>query len=239
MFSKQAMLSTALTMALSASADVVSDQQSTFTGVNAGPSATTWIHSVIPEATSKVITAIAPQELNKDHVATVLRADPCDTVLAVTCTATGPGQACAGQIPGQSTIMNIGPTGFELDFATQISGTSYSVTQTCDLYGPLSKKRPIGQATSANCHKTTKALHPGGAQVDTVVWEVITQLPTATITIDRNADDLPDPTATCDEKVDRDLTSTKNAAAPTSVPEVYKVLVPVGAALAAGVGAMV
>ncbi|KXT16399.1 hypothetical protein AC579_5593 [Pseudocercospora musae] len=101
----------------------------------------------------------------------------------------------------------------------------------------MSKKRVIAEATSANCHKTTKALYPGGTEVDTVIWEEITQLPTATITITRNADDLPDPTATCDKQTSCEIPT--NAAAPTSVPEVLKVLVPVGAALAAGVGAMI
>ncbi|KXS94661.1 hypothetical protein AC578_5559 [Pseudocercospora eumusae] len=235
MFSKQVMLSTALAMALHASANVVPDQ-SNITFVSSGPSATTWVHSFIPEPTSKVITAIAPTELNNGYAATVLRADPCDTVLAVTCTATGPGQACAGQT-GQTTIMNVGPTRFELDYATQISGTSYSITQKCDLHGPMSKKRVVGEATSANCHKTTKALQPGGTEVDTVIWQEMTQLPTATITIIKNADDLPDPTATCDKKASYEIPT--NVAAPTSVPEVYKVLVPVGAALVAGVGAMV
>ncbi|KXT16402.1 hypothetical protein AC579_5590 [Pseudocercospora musae] len=114
MFSKQVMISTALTMALNASsANVVSDQQTTITLFSGSPSATTWVHSVIPEPTSKVITAIAPTELNNDHAAAVLRADPCDTLLAVTCTATGPGQPCAGQT-GQTTIMNIGPTAWVL-----------------------------------------------------------------------------------------------------------------------------
>ncbi|GIZ42188.1 hypothetical protein CKM354_000546600 [Cercospora kikuchii] len=165
--------------------------------------------------------------LTSGFAGSVISANGCDTTLALACTDSA--IALCEEIPDLTATVTIGPTAYEFVYATSIYGGKGTIAQSCDLDGPS------GSFTAATCTASVYA-SVGGQETATSTVSTITdtaEFTYAQIPITAGASNLPSAGATCDA-----AESSDSAAAPTGMVELYKILVPVGAAVVAGAGAM-
>lgn len=133
----------------------------------------------------------------------------------------------------------VGPSAYQFEYATSTLGAQITLKQDCDLAGPS------GSFTAATC---TASVYGSAAGASTSTQTVVTETNSAffqyaPIPITAGASKLPSAGATCDAAAQSSVdaaqtTSSGSAAAPTAMAELYKILVPVGAAVVAGAGAM-
>ncbi|KAI5359306.1 hypothetical protein Slin15195_G069340 [Septoria linicola] len=155
----------------------------------------------------------------------VVSANACETTLALACTATD--VPLCEEIPDLTATVVLGPTAYEFIYATSTLGGIVTIAQSCDLEGPS------GSFTAASCTASLDVSAAGVATATTVTTSITdsAEFMYAPIPITAGASLLPSAGASCSATAD-------SGAAPTGVVELYKILVPVGAALAAGAGAM-
>lgn len=119
-----------------------------------------------------------------------------------------------------------GPGLYEVAYETSTLGGQVSISQSCDLDGPS------GSFTQAVCTYSFDVSVGGrstSSSSSTTVSGTQYDFQYAQIPITAGAEKLPSGPATCTE------TASPGAAAPTGITkEIYKVIVPVGAVLAAG-----
>lgn len=119
-----------------------------------------------------------------------------------------------------------GPTAYEILYSTSTAGGEVTLSQSCDLHGPASSASEIVCTASA-------MVSIGDTSTATKTTETLTRSDDfnyAQIPITAGASKLPTGSATC--------TSSDSGAAPTGITEIYKVMVPVGAAIMAGAAFM-
>ena len=120
-----------------------------------------------------------------------------------------------------------GPTVYEINYSTSTLGGQVAISESCDLDGPS------GSFTQAVC-TVSFMVSAGGSKTASSTQTTVSgtgyDFQYAQIPITAGAEKLPTGSATCTD------TSTGGAAAPTGIvrKDIYKVIVPVGAALAAG-----
>lgn len=115
-----------------------------------------------------------------------------------------------------------GPTGYEILYSTSTLGGEVTLSESCDLRGPASS------ATEMVC-TASAMISVEGTSTESKTTETLTRSEDfnyAQIPITAGASNLPSGSATC--------TSSDSGAAPTGITEIYKVVVPVGAAIMAG-----
>ncbi|KAL9533174.1 hypothetical protein SMMN14_03160 [Sphaerulina musiva] len=184
-------------------------------------------------------------------VGSVVSANPCETTLAVVCDSEDPNpvDVCV-LVPDVTATVILGPSAYAFIYATSTAGGLITIAESCDLDGPS------GSFTGATCTASVYASIAGVSTSSATVATITDDaefFSYAPVPITAGASSLPTAGATCDaeaaaaatqtERGDEDAERTSSAGAvPTArVGEVlYKILVPVGAAVvAAGAGGLV
>ncbi|KAF7192581.1 hypothetical protein HII31_06090 [Pseudocercospora fuligena] len=152
--------------------------------------------------------------------ASVVTANPCDTVLAMQCTNTE-NPLCAQASDVELTVTQ-GPSQYVIQYSTSSMGAVIAFSQSCSLNGPS------GSASEVVCTDSISGSIAGQstATSGTTTLTNMDDFNYAPIPITAGAEKLPSSGASCT------ATPTSEAgAAATSVSEIYKIIVPVGAAV--------
>lgn len=115
-----------------------------------------------------------------------------------------------------------GPTAYEVLYSTSTLGGEVTLSQSCDLKGPTSSASEM--VCTASLMVSLEGTSTASKTTETLTRS--DEFNYAQIPITAGASNLPSGSATC--------TSSDSGAAPTGITEIYKVVVPVGAAIMAG-----
>jgi len=155
--------------------------------------------------------------------ASVVTANACSTVLAVSCEDEEVGEMiCANAMSaGVGTVtVTAHPYGLEIAETVTTLGAVVTLSLKCSYLGASPTY------TAEACSASLGFSADGQSSSTTAVTTTTTMITPYPVVITAGAQNLPTGSQSC--------TSTPNAAMPTAVVQVYKVLVPVGAAVAAG-----
>lgn len=193
-----------------------------------------------PTATGNAETTITALvgTLTTGFAGSVVGANGCDTTLALACTDTANPicasaesldvtvrasslQSFAQPLTSQQVTVTQGPTAYQFEYGTSLQGVKATISESCDLQGPS------GSFTQAVCTASFSASGQGESTSSSTVSTVTdTDFFTyAQVPITAGASKLPTGSATA-------CSASDNAAVATGISEVYKIIVPVGAALA-------
>ncbi|KXS94245.1 hypothetical protein AC578_8813 [Pseudocercospora eumusae] len=153
--------------------------------------------------------------------ASVVTANACDTVLAMQCTNTE-NPLCSSASDIEVTVTQ-GPSQYVIQYSTSSMGAIIAFSESCSLNGPS------GSASEAVCTDSLFGSVAGQstATSGTTTLTNMDDFNYAPIPITAGAEKLPSSGASCTATP----TSKAGAAAATSVSEIYKIIVPVGAAV--------
>ncbi|CZT23420.1 uncharacterized protein RCC_09134 [Ramularia collo-cygni] len=160
----------------------------------------------------------------------IIAADACATTMALSC---GADSYLCDSISDVVFTVTQGPEIYEMAYETSTAGGRLTVSQSCDLDGP------VGSFTRAVCEYSFLVSVAGTQTKEsstTTIFGTQSDFQYAQLPITAGAEKLPSVSAACTATAAAATdTSSGGAAAPTGIrSEIYKVMVPVGAVLAAG-----